>query len=162
MNRRTRPDLSPTMRAVYNLIGGLGVCIVLLSLMFLVMFVGELIWGSKTERSVLLGLGVFFCGTAAAGAVLARNCFRNPAAVPVPTELEREQQVLDRAKAAGGRVTVPEIAADCDLSLKDSKLLLDRFVLAGAAEMLVTDDGILVYRFAGFLSSEQKATASDL
>ncbi len=162
MKRRARSDLSPTMRAVYNLVGGLGVCIVLISLMFLVMFVGELIWGSDTERSVLLGLVVFFCGSAAAGFVLARSCFRNPAAVPVPTEFEREQRILDRAKAAGGRVTIPEIAADCDLSLQDSKQLLDEFVLEGAAEMLVTDDGILVYRFAGFLSSEKKARASDL
>jgi hypothetical protein len=75
--------------------------------------------------------------------------------------LDLEQRVIDRAKAAGGRVTVAEVAADCDLKLEESKRLLERFVLAGAAEMLVTDDGILVYRFPDFLSPERKARARE-
>lgn len=144
-----------------GLLGALGVFIGLVSVLFVVVFVGQLIEGSRTERGVLVGLVVFFLGTAVAGAALARKCFHRPPTAPPPTESELEQRILDFAKQAGGRVTVPEVAADCDLSLEDSKRLLDHFVLDEAADALVTDDGIMVYRFHGFLSPERKARARD-
>lgn len=164
VRKKAVPYPSQARRVLNNLMGTLGVCVALVSVLFLVMFVGELIWGSKTEPPVLVALVIFFLGTGAAGAILARNCFRARAgsSAPVLSEFDREQRILDRAKAVGGRLTVAEVAADCDLGLEDSKRILDHFVVNGAAEMLVTDDGILVYRFPGFLSTERKARARDL
>lgn len=163
MKNRSRRAPSPTWtRLVRKLLGALGVGVLLVSLLFLALFVGQLFGESETERPVLVALVVFFAGTAVAGGLLARSGLRQPPPGPQLTDFDREQRILDRARALGGRVTVAEIAADCDLSLEDSKRLLDRFAVAGAAEVLVTDDGIMVYDFPGFVSKEQKARADRL
>lgn len=162
MNKRSRPPSPNWPRLARKLLGALGVVILLVSLLFLAVFVGQLFGESKTERPVLIGLVIFFAGTAVAGGLLARSGFRQPPTSPRLTDFEREHRILDRAHALGGRVTVAEIAAECDLSLEDSKRLLDRFAVTGAATVLVTDDGIMVYDFPGFISKEQKARAEEL
>lgn len=54
-----------------------------------------------------------------------------------------------------------EVAARCDLTVSEAKALLDRFVLQEIAALHVTDSGVLVYVFSGFLSDDEKARAQD-
>ena len=68
--------------------------------------------------------------------------------------------MLAYAVASGGRVTVIEVAGNCSFSVEESKRLLDRFVVNAAAELLVAEDGTLVYDF-NVLSAKEKARAQD-
>ena len=75
------------------------------------------------------------------------------------TDGDRERQVLRFAESEHGRVTIPETATRCDMTIAEAKATLDRLVLAGAATINVTQSGVLVYVFPGFLSDEDKANA---
>ncbi|MCC7495686.1 MAG: hypothetical protein IT204_25270 [Fimbriimonadaceae bacterium] len=77
------------------------------------------------------------------------------------TEEARERAVLRLAEQEHGRVTVPEVAARCDLTIAEAKAALDRMVQLQAAHMQVTPSGGLVYVFPGFMSDEEKARATD-
>lgn len=161
-------------------LGCVGVGMALFGGMFFAMFLVTLLTGGdgKTETGVLAGLVVFFAGMLAAGLFIAWKMFRSrparaaagagrpgtgvPSAPPPPqTDAERERRVLRFAERERGRVTIPEVATQCDMSLADSKATLDRLVLAQVAEIRVTQSGVLVYVFPGFLSDEDKARATD-
>src|SRR6187402_1586975 len=83
----------------------------------------------KTSPGVYAGLFVFFGGTFAGGAYLVWRMLRkgpgtarggDPAAdaqPAPPTEADRERQVLRFAEAEHGRVTIPEVAANCDMTI---------------------------------------------
>ena len=58
-------------------------------------------------------------------------------------------------------MTVPEVAARCNMTIAEARATLDRMVLQEAATMQVTQDGILVYVFSGFLSDDEKSQATD-
>jgi hypothetical protein len=81
---------------------------------------------------------------------------------PPSSPAERERRVLRLAERERGRVTVPEVAAQCGLTLAEAKAELDRLVLEGVADLNVTASGVLVFVFVGFLSDEEKARATDL
>ncbi|HZO25616.1 MAG TPA: hypothetical protein VFH48_06430 [Chloroflexota bacterium] len=145
----------------------------------------------KTQPGVDAGLIVFFGGLMAAGAYLAWRMLRpqpassgaarpgadqagaarrpggqrgagQPGSPPPPaTEAERERRVLRLAEQEHGRVTVPEVAARCNMTFEESKAELDRLVLHDVAEIQVTASGVLVYVFRGFLSDKDKAGATD-
>jgi hypothetical protein len=141
-------------------LGVLGVIVAIGSSFFVMFAIGDLITGGdgKTTVGVLLGLLTFFLGTGFAGVKLAMIGFRSQPAGPVPvqlTELDKEQRVLALAGAMAGRVTASEVALNCQLSLTDSKATLDRLVSYGAAEMQLTDDGVVVYTFTGFLPRDR-------
>ena len=80
---------------------------------------------------------------------------------PPADEAERERRVLRLAEQEHGRVTVPEVAARCTLTIEEAKTELDRLVLNQIAEIQVTTGGVLVYVFRGFLSDKDKARATD-
>jgi hypothetical protein len=144
----------------------------------------------KTQPGVYAGLVVFFGGVMASGAYLAwRMLFSRrtasgaarpgagstggaarrrasqqattPDDAPPATPAERERRVLRLAEAEHGRVTIPEVASRCTMTIEESKRELDRLVLSQVAEIQVTASGVLVYVFPGFLSDEDKARASD-
>jgi hypothetical protein len=156
-----------------------GVGVALVSAMFCVVFATELVTGSggKTEPPVLAGLVVFFLGTGLAGAYLAWRMMRPPGADPLPgfvqgwgrrpeaasqdTDAERERRILAFAEAEHGRVTIPEVAAHCRMTVAQAKSDLDRMVVQRVAELLVTEKGVLVYVFRGFISDDEKSTAHD-
>ncbi|MCC7369446.1 MAG: hypothetical protein IT306_13545 [Chloroflexi bacterium] len=154
-------------------------------LFFVAASVVELATGGdgKTSPAVYAGLLVFFGGMAAVSGFGAWKLYRSrPAASgaarpgaggtgggygyggppePPRTAEEREQRVLDLARAQRGRVTLPEVASACDMTVTDSKETLDTMVLQGIAELRVTETGVLVYVFPGFLSDEEKRGAQD-
>lgn len=133
----------------------------------------------NSDQAVRAGLVVFFGGMLTVGAFLAWRMFSQKSAAaaargagrpgtgvptsppPPQTDEERERRVLRFAERERGRVTIPEVATNCDLSLADSKQALERLVLAEVAEIQVTQSGVLVYVFPGFLSDEDKAKATD-
>lgn len=83
------------------------------------------------------------------------------AGAPAADNAERERRVLRLAEREHGRLTVQEVAAGCAMTVAEAKTELDRLVIAEIAEMRVTEGGVLVYRFPGFLSDEEKARATD-
>jgi hypothetical protein len=144
----------------------------------------------KTEPGVYAGLIVFFGGIMASGIYLfwrmlvARSAAASGAARPgmgsaggrrrpagqqstaqpdrPPADAaERERRVLKLVEREHGRVTIPEVASHCVMTIEESKRELDRLVLQQVAEIQVTASGVLVYVFPGFLSDEDKARASD-
>jgi len=152
-----------------TLIGVFGALVALFSSFFVAAAVGELATGGDgtTSFGVYLGLIVFFGLTLAGGAWLAwtrlwRARGRDGHRPPRMTDEEHEQRILDLAEREGGRVTVPEVASCCDMTIDDSKAALDRLVLTGVAELHVSEGGVLVYVFPGFLSDDEKARATDV
>jgi hypothetical protein len=163
-------------------LGAVGVGIMLFSGFFVAAALGDILAGGdgKTSMGVLVGLLVFFGGLFLVGAYLAwrmllspraRAASRSgaggpsgPSAAPAPappSDADRERQILRFAETEQGRVTVPEVATHCDMTLAEAKAALDRLVLQQAASIQVTRAGVLVYVFPGFLSDEDKASATD-
>lgn len=145
-----------------KLLRALGVCIIIGSSFFVMAAIGDLVAGDgKTSLGVLLGLLAFFGGTGYGGLMLYRANRRVITLDEATPELEREQRILSFAESRDGRVTVPEVAAHCHLSIGDTKAELQRMALQGVAELHLTDDGISVFTFPGFMSSTEKAAAKD-
>lgn len=164
-----------------GILGCVGIGLALVGGLFfsLFLFMPVIDKDGNSDLAVRAGLVVFFGGMLAGGLLLAWRMLRQkPAAaaargagrpgvgVPTPppppqTDAERERRVLRFAEREHGRVTVPEVATNCDMSLAHSKQTLDRMVLAEVAQIHVTQSGVLVYVFAGFLSDEDKAKATD-
>jgi hypothetical protein len=153
--------------------------------LMLAYFIGELTSGkSENTAGLNAGLVVFFGGMLAVGVYLIWRMIRpvnvdavgatrpgvasqrgqstRPSAPQPPTTDEaRERVVLKLAEKQHGRVTIPEVAARCDLTIAEAKATLDRMVLLQVAFMQVTASGGLVYVFSGFLSDQDKAAATD-
>ena len=173
-----------------GLFGALGIVVALIGALFFAFFATELARGGngRTEPGVYAGLIVFFGGLMASGAYLAwrmlrprpptsgearptggqdgaprpeRDGGRGGSAAPPSTPAERERRVLRLAEHEHGRVTIPEVAARCSMTISEAKTELDRLVLHQVAEIRVTASGVLVYVFPGFMSDEDKARASD-
>jgi hypothetical protein len=155
------------MKVVNTIFGVFGILLMIVSAMFVAMAIGDLIVGDpETKPPTLVGLIVLFGGAWFWGFHLARSSFgwqlpslrfwrhRRSAA-------DKEQTVLAYAASASGRVTVAEVAGQCQLTIEESKKILDRFAVNGAAEILVTEDGTMVYDF-DILSPQEKARAQDV
>jgi len=65
-----------------------------------------------------------------------------------------ENQILNIAKAEGGRVTVALVAASSDLSMADSESILTRLAKDGLVRLDIDADGDNVYVFPGLDDSE--------
>jgi hypothetical protein len=142
----------------------------------------------KTTPGVYAGLIVFFGGVGAVGVYMIWQALKagspsdasasgsplasgpsrpgHPGAGPATpdgpdADADRERRILQFAEAEKGRVTVAEVAAHCRLTVTQSKTDLDRLVAQHVAELQVTEHGVLVYVFSGFLSDEDKASAHD-
>jgi len=146
-------------------LGVLGVIIGLFSSFLVATAIVEIANGGdgKTPVSVLVGIVVFFGGSAVAGAYLARRMLwrSGRAAAPAMRTEVAEKRVLALATNLGGRTTIAEAAARCGLTIAQSGDVLDRLVSQGVAEILVASDGTVVYAIAGLLTAEAKAAAAD-
>ena len=169
-----------------GLLAAVGIVMALFSGLMLTYFIGQATSGtSKNEPGINIGLIVFFGGMLAAGLYLTWRMLRaqtsslgearpgvgqaagdgrqgaHRTAAPPATEAERERRVLRLAEHEHGRVTIPEVAAHCTMTIEESKEELDRLVLLEVAEVQVTEAGVLVYVFPGFLSDQEKSRARD-
>lgn len=133
----------------------LGVIIALISLLFVAMAIGDLAGGNayESEPGVVWALLFFFLATGACGCWMAwRNSRRVRAGAPESAD-ELEQRILAVARSLNGRVTVLEVAARCGVSIEDAKDALSAMSRQGVIEPALTDDGVMLYTFSGFLSS---------
>ena len=120
-------------------------------------------------RPVAASFGTTRPGTGATGSA-PRPAYRpTPAHPPGPNRpappanaAERERRVLRLVEEEHGRVTIPEVAVRCGMTIEESKLELDRMVLHGVAQIHMTENGVLVYVFSGFMSDDEKAQARDI
>jgi hypothetical protein len=130
-----------------------GILITLFSSFFVFAAIGDLITGDKqnTGVGVLLGLLVFFLGTALSGVLLARYGFSKKTSSL--SELELEQEILILAKLAKGKLTVADVALRCKTSIEESKNILDKMSSQGVAELQINNDGSFFYLFRSFLTS---------
>ncbi|MCC7495685.1 MAG: hypothetical protein IT204_25265 [Fimbriimonadaceae bacterium] len=156
-------------------LGILGIGVALFSAFFVVAAIVESITGGdgKTSPGVYAGLIVFFGLLLVCGVVLAWAMFRAqkasvaaggggaPTNPPRRTEADYERLVLRLAEEEHGRLTVPETAARCDITIAEAKAALDRLVLMKVATIQVTQSGVLVYVFPGLLSDDDKAGSTD-
>jgi hypothetical protein len=146
-------------------LGIVGVIIALLSSFFVTAALVEVIGGGdgKTPIPVLVGLFVFFSGTTAAGGYLSWRMVRRPGGAMKPADPATlaEKRVLALCAKLGGRTTVAEAAARCGLTVDASREVLERLASQGVAEILVADDGTVVYAISGLLTTEAKAAAVD-
>jgi hypothetical protein len=169
---------------VRGLLAAVGIVLALIGGSFFAGFAVEFASGGdgKTDTTVYVIAIVLFGGMLAAGLYLIWHALIRPrpaasgaarpgtgqpqrqqtTTAPVPaSDAERERRVLQLAEREHGRVTVPEVATHCELTLAEAKAELDRLVLLEVAELQVTPAGVLVYVFPGFLSDEEKARATD-
>ena len=141
-------------------IGVLAVVSVVIGTVLLASLIAATIEGtSRTSPGGMVSAAVLFLLMIGGGIYLARRNLRpDPVAVP-HNDFEREQCILNLAETSGGRVTIPEVATHCKLSVETSKRVLDRLARDGAAEMLVSQHGVVIYAFGGFVSEQEKASA---
>jgi hypothetical protein len=122
--------------------------------LFVAMAIGDLAGGNayESEPGVVWALLLFFLGTGGSGGWMAwRNLRRVHAGAP-ETEHELEQRILAVARSLNGRVTVLEVASRCGVSIEDAKEALSAMSRHGVIEPVLTDDGVMMYSFSGFLS----------
>lgn len=150
--------------------------------LFAAYFLGQLTSGtSRNTPGINAGLVALFGGLLAAGLFLLWRALRSvrvdggdivrpdaasanagPPTPPSPsTDGERERAVLRMAEHEHGRVTLPEVAARCNLTVAEAKVVLDRLVDQQVAHREPTASGGLRYVFRGFLTDEEKARAGD-
>ena len=142
--------------------------------MFLIVVFGGMLvagaylaWKMLRFRPVALGasrpgaLGLSADGASARPGGSRRAGGHVSAGAPPADGAERERRVLRLAEREHGLLTVQEVAAGCAMTVAEAKAELDRLVIAEIAEMRVSEGGVLVYRFPGFLSDEEKARATD-
>lgn len=141
--------------------GVLGVVIAILSVMMVMAGLADLFSGDPNNE---IGINIFmllmFIAITFCGGWMARVNLSHRADALTP-EAE-ETLVLKLATSHGGRLTAAEIAAETPLGLVDAKTTLDRLEQHGAAELQITPDGYMVYRFPHLLSADQKAEALDV
>jgi hypothetical protein len=144
--------MNTTNRIMRKGLGVLGVVSSLFSLMFVVFAIADLIGGNdKTGPDILIGLLVFFAGTCIASAFLARWGFQ--ASKPPGLELGKDEsirQILRMAQHQQGELSLLEVAAETQLSIDQSKELLEDLVASRLAQMHIRQDGVMLYVFPEF------------
>jgi hypothetical protein len=168
--------VSSVLRGVLLVVGAL---IALCSAALLAAAVVEVANGGdgKTGPGTYAALIVLSLGACALGGFLIWQAVKNgppgvaavgrgPTSAPATPhasggDAERERRILQFAETEHGRVTVAEVATHCNGTIAEAKSDLDRLVTQQVAEILVTENGVLVYVFPGFLSDDEKKRAHD-
>ena len=141
---------------MYTFLFVIGVMISLFSLFMVAAAVGDLYTGSDTETGVLVGLLLFFLATLAGGAYLSYSSRRKKKAT---SDEATERAVLKVIMAKGGRITPVEVAAETTLSVRQSRMALERLCTLGLGSLQITDSGELVYVFKAAPSEAEKLTS---
>src|SRR5262245_23366280 len=118
---RHHPGHGGRARFMNKISGVFGIVLITIGLPFVVMSVHDaIVGGTKTERGTLLGLVVLFGALTVWGFKLAASSFGwklwTPRMPKHRSEREKERLILSLADSIGGRVTLVEVAARCDLS----------------------------------------------
>ncbi len=76
------------------------------------------------------------------------------------SESEKEKIILLLAKKHNGKLTPLEIAAETDINIDDAEKLLKKWTDKGYADVNISPDGTVLYKFRGFLSEDDKNNSS--
>ena len=139
------------LRKGLGLIGGGSA---LFSLMFVAMAIANLL-GLQAYESKSAGVDfallILFSGTTLASFFLARWGFAKTA--PPGQQLHKDEQIrliLNLAQRHQGELSLLEVAAETQLSLEQSKTLLEELVTSQLAQMDIRQDGVMLYVFPEF------------
>ena len=146
------------MRTLLGLLGGL---VLLFSLFCVIAAIGDLASG-KEEPGIMIGLMVFFGGTAYGGYRLLRHGFARAGSTAALDPREREQRVLALASSAKGRLTVAEVALLPGFDVDSARETLDRLCQKDVAVLEVSDVGVVVYTFHGLRPGEKETAQNPL
>jgi hypothetical protein len=125
--------------------GVLGIITALFGGCGFVAFFTDLVTGRRPDQLAAgLSLSFFCAGAAVAGLLIARHYFRKPPARP---NVQLENRLLQVAYAHRGRLSVPQVALHCQVSIEESREVLERMVSQGVAVPQVDDDGTITYVF---------------
>jgi hypothetical protein len=150
-------------------LGCLGLLIVAISLFFVIAAVSELITGSPpddptpAQPGVLWALIIFFATIAAGGGFMVKTFWgkdKKELELKKKEARERERKILALIARKNGRITPIELAAESDVTIDEAKEFLDSLCGKAGGELMITDDGDLVYVFP-VMSDEKKANAKD-
>jgi hypothetical protein len=129
--------------------GALGVVMAVFGACSVVAFVSDLLTNPQRDQLAAgISLSFFFACAAAGGLFIARHYFRKPPARP---NVQLENRLLQVAYAHRARLTVPQVALHCQVSIEESRELLERMVTQGVAVPQVDDDGTITYVFDDLL-----------
>lgn len=136
-----------------SLMGILGGGIFLFSLLMSVMFGAQLLGFNaltgEHSPGVVFACLVFFLAAGAAGAWLTRWAFKAPPNPDAPPE-DRNGQVrliLNLAKSSTQDLTVLQVASETGLSIDQSRKILEDLVTEGLAQMIIDDEGVILFAF---------------
>lgn len=145
---------NPSKQFLRKGLGVIGGGSALFSLMFVAMAIANLLgldaYNSKGP-GVDFALLILFSGTALASVLMARWGFQKP--LPPGQLLHKDEQIrliLSLAKRQKGELSLLEVAAETQLSLDQSKLLLEDLVTSQLAQMDIRPDGGMLYVFPEF------------
>jgi TM2 domain-containing membrane protein YozV len=80
---------------------------------------------------------------------------------PAPKKDSIERVILKTAKANHGTVTPSEVALEGDIPIEEARKYLDKITVKGFAEMKITKNGVIVYRFPDFLKETKESGYED-
>jgi hypothetical protein len=132
------------VRVLKQIVGWL---LVIPSVPFVIMSLHDLWWGDgKTGADILVGLAAFFGLVSAVGVklILAGRAGGAPDGGGLAG---REAAALRRAAAARGTLGPAELAAQGGMSFAEARGVLDGLSRQGACEVVVTENGAVLYRF---------------
>lgn len=136
-----------------------GYLIALISIFFVLAAISDLVSGtSKTSTGILLGLLVFFLGTAVGGVSLALTIRKKNKR---ESERQKEDDVIKAIISHDGSITPFELAADTSFTIDECNEILELLCRKGYGSVFVTDQGNIVYSFKSFLSDKERASARD-
>jgi hypothetical protein len=113
-------------------------------------------WGGLALTLILVGAGATLLWRARRDA---RAGLPDPADEATFDPAAVELRVLEIARSSGGRLTAAEASLEVRLPFEVVRARLERLADRGACGRLVTEDGVVVYRFAEF---ENPAAKRDL
>ena len=123
------------------------------------MAIGDLVTGTPdTEPGVLVGLLIFFSGTALASAYLAKTQLTDDGATEKLEAHNHETIILKLAMQHNGRLNIAQIAALSPLSVNDAQVAIKTLTTQGVAELEFTADGEVFYLFAGLGNLSQTSS----
>ena len=124
----------------------------LISIFFVSAALGDLVSGDPdTETGTLIGLLMFFLGVGCASGYLAYVNFRSQPAQPTKqlSAEQKERIILQLAQENGGTLTVARVAAASEMTIQESKSMLEALSLEGVCEVSFAEDGSVHYTFKG-------------
>lgn len=139
---------------------------------WLLLFLGVLALGVEVQhlvdgegKNVVLGLviGAFFAGT---GGLLLRQAARRGRLGGVAkggaAGLPLDARIFRMAQDSRGRITAVEVSAALGVDFETAREELNALQSRGACQLLVTDDGVSVYRFPEFELGNDKRDIMEL